>query len=193
MAGALVAKPMLRSYESYPNIYSSRYMLDTKADFSDLERVVMPYLQDESKLRSRGQERVDKAQKLLRKYSRMGPMAEHLDELLYKMLQQEEFTGAVRQKEGCYPSMVPYPEPHISRYLALPDEPPGEYLKTRVRLPYTPVIRAAEVAGGDDESEAGQGGVPEESITLDSVSAALSVKALPVALGISCAMLLLIL
>eukprot|EP00873_Tetraselmis_striata_P029096 jgi/Tetstr1/449360/TSEL_003872.t1 len=123
MAGALVAKPMLRSYESYPNIYSSRYMLDTKVDFSDLERVVMPYLQDESKLRSLGQERVDKAQKLLDKYSRMGPFVGHLDELLYKMLQQEEFTGAARQKEGCYHSLIKPRAMIIPKFLA-PAPPP---------------------------------------------------------------------
>jgi hypothetical protein len=135
MAGALVAKPLLRKFESYPNIYSSHFMLETEVDFSDLEEVLMPYLLDEDKLRSRGQEKVDKGQKLLKKYSKIGPLVEHFDQVLYRILQQEEF-GIRARGEECYHSLVTPPKLTIPKFL---HEPP-------------PLVTAGDTAASESTS-----------------------------------------
>eukprot|EP00192_Tetraselmis_astigmatica_P008825 CAMPEP_0117660102 /NCGR_PEP_ID=MMETSP0804-20121206/6787_1 /TAXON_ID=1074897 /ORGANISM="Tetraselmis astigmatica, Strain CCMP880" /LENGTH=650 /DNA_ID=CAMNT_0005466805 /DNA_START=520 /DNA_END=2472 /DNA_ORIENTATION=- len=44
LSGCLLVKPEAQRLQAYPNIYGSEYSISVRADFSDLEAVVMPYL-----------------------------------------------------------------------------------------------------------------------------------------------------
>eukprot|EP00873_Tetraselmis_striata_P020139 jgi/Tetstr1/440403/TSEL_028737.t1 len=88
LAGALVVKPMASALKSYPNIYTKQFMLETRADFTDLEQAVMPYLSSDHTLASTGQTKVADAQNRLHRAANITRFADDLDSVLEVLVLQ---------------------------------------------------------------------------------------------------------
>mmetsp|Transcript_9368 Transcript_9368/g.23866 ORF Transcript_9368/g.23866 Transcript_9368/m.23866 type:complete len:226 (+) Transcript_9368:107-784(+) len=85
LAGCLLVKPMARKLAAYPNIYADSVALDVKADFSDLEGVVLAALRD----LDGSQAKVDAQRQQLLSHD-VQRLARDLDSLLRERLQQSE-------------------------------------------------------------------------------------------------------
>jgi len=94
LAGAIVVKPLASKIESFPNIYESPYVVETKGDFSDLEEKVMPLLLDPEKLRTKGQRIVERAQQHLWRYGDLERFSHKLDYVFEKLLLSEHLHSA---------------------------------------------------------------------------------------------------
>ena len=85
LAGGVLIKPLAERLVGYPNIYDSKYTVSTRADFSDLGAVVLPYLQSPEGL-ARAQEMADAARDMLRANSSESRLGSDMDRLLTRLL-----------------------------------------------------------------------------------------------------------
>mmetsp|Transcript_9258 Transcript_9258/g.26482 ORF Transcript_9258/g.26482 Transcript_9258/m.26482 type:complete len:509 (-) Transcript_9258:1949-3475(-) len=93
LSGAMLVKPLAHSLESYPNIYGPDTALETQADFSDLEAVVMPFLSDAGHLATVGQSMVEKAQKMLIEQQDISVFAKDFDTVLEDLIFEHPVIG----------------------------------------------------------------------------------------------------
>ena len=96
LAGALLVKPLAHKIEAYPNIYRNDITLETQANFSDLEKVVMPFLNSASHLEKKGQHMSFLGQRLLERHNNMKRFAHDFDEVLEQLLLQHPVIGDLR-------------------------------------------------------------------------------------------------
>jgi hypothetical protein len=93
LAGALLVKPKANYLRAYPNIYDAKYTVSTHADFHDLEKKVMPFLESASGL-AKGQAMVDAGREILLEYSSTEHFAGDIDKLLRILLNKDRAASA---------------------------------------------------------------------------------------------------
>lgn len=95
LAGSMLVKPLAYKLRSYPDIYRPDMVLQTQADFSDLEKVVMPFLKDKHHLRQHGQQMVQRAQSKMQLQTDPARFAADFDAVLEQLLFESPVLGDI--------------------------------------------------------------------------------------------------